>query len=1210
MSSNNSPEIVTQKELEPVLQNKAFDAKKFLELYEEWKQTYDTHTFALLRWMHEDAGYNNKNIIFGAEKEMHEIATIIKKFQEEKWQIMAVATSGAALLAAGNPPIPSATIPADSSHIETEYKYELKKYAWYALRELTKNGKTINDLQEKLKEKKFYSGEITGKFDEATLEAVFAFQKTMKHPVYGKKWIDGLVGSVETIPALFGIVSKPNTGTTTVPKAGTQKTWGTDSWNSTGPSPKKVPSPDVVTEGFLKTEQKIVFKDGTYYLTGPKGAPRKIEMQQLLVNLNLPKNAPENLSTSVAIIDDFSLVLDAYIRKNPKEKAKYDTAIQATQKLFADSGIQTGKKIIDITTITQDLFSNSRILPGDTDLRAINSAFRITNTKDRHLAVLHFVRDRLDQSDIVLEKLMQSNKDYFAFPKDEEILKIWDLSAAGLSLGARQKVEDAIRKARVDAASNWNKNHKEYLDQYKKQNPGTHVDEETARVWNEKLLILSMAKREIMYQKLYNNTDLTKEQTLMQDIMGAGSMKMSDRSWEVSQEVAGFIAMEAIAIAAWVVTAGTATVVINAAMLGRNAYRGVRAIEAYNAASKTRQVLTTSARILGSGAGFEAGWATMRSYIENGDFTSMHSKEWYTQSIAMMGVMSGIGKLITTGKLGKGIQFTEGAGMAKNIVPFVGQTVIEWSAIFGTSAAIGSVVFDRRDNWTMEQMAQAMLMATIFKWAGRVLARKGPSGEPEVHTESTARAHQEPVQTQRGWVAAVESTVLNTGNTLKTVKDYHLNGNALYERVTKLWGSKKIEIEWLPGYTIGMTADGRKLEIFGPKWGVFRFYKDQLERNLEGIYNLQKKANPTIDIPAQPTESVAPTNNWASSYGVHPIPEAVVPVAPHIIEQWANAQRVISSTLLNNQIGKSLKWLHKDGDSIVLWDFTISKEWKSFRVKWPEGEFVGKSQKDIVAMVESHFQKNYPAAEAYIGSQIKAHVDTLPVWKKMKYEDVTITKWQNGALEVVWKDGKVLSWEVLNNFYASNGEKILNSKMQSFLNTYWNKKISETDKIFWISTTHLFENKGKLYNPLTWAKGIGNMTWNELMQPVQTWNAFLGKWWALRTKDSPLAMANNITKAVVLRDVNMNWKSGDAAMRILGRWTIMTGATAAAGNDIFGNNLPAQVASVPMILGYSFASWDNKHTPDEISTTAYSTYYTGMIWWNLLSQAMGGMPNK
>ena len=111
------------------------------------------------------------------------------------------------------------------------------------------------------------------------------------------------------------------------------------------------------------------------------------------------------------------------------------------------------------------------------------------------------------------------------------------------------------------------------------------------------------------------------------------------------------IAMEAIAIAAGIVTVGAATVAINAAMLGRNAYRGAKAIEAYNAATKTRKVLTTSARILGSGAGFEAGAATTRSYIENGDFTSMHSMEGYAQSVAMMGVMSGIGKLVTSGKL-------------------------------------------------------------------------------------------------------------------------------------------------------------------------------------------------------------------------------------------------------------------------------------------------------------------------------------------------------------------------------------------------------------------------------------------------------------------------------------------------------------------------------------------------------------------------------
>jgi hypothetical protein len=96
------------------------------------------------------------------------------------------------------------------------------------------------------------------------------------------------------------------------------------------------------------------------------------------------------------------------------------------------------------------------------------------------------------------------------------------------------------------------------------------------------------------------------------------------------------IAMQAFAITAGVVTAGTATVAINAAMLGRNAYRGAKALEAYNTASKTRRALTTSARILGSGAGFEAGAATTRSYIENGDLTSMHSLEGYAQSVGMM----------------------------------------------------------------------------------------------------------------------------------------------------------------------------------------------------------------------------------------------------------------------------------------------------------------------------------------------------------------------------------------------------------------------------------------------------------------------------------------------------------------------------------------------------------------------------------------------
>ena len=81
----------------------------------------------------------------------------------------------------------------------------------------------------------------------------------------------------------------------------------------------------------------------------------------------------------------------------------------------------------------------------------------------------------------------------------------------------------------------------------------------------------------------------------------------------------------------------------------------------------------------------------------------------------MMGVMSSLGKLISSGKLGTAIQFKEGAGFAKNILPFTGQVALDTAALSITSAGIGKVVFDGKDNWTPEQIAQAMLMSALFK---------------------------------------------------------------------------------------------------------------------------------------------------------------------------------------------------------------------------------------------------------------------------------------------------------------------------------------------------------------------------------------------------------------------------------------------------------------------------------------------------------------
>ena len=95
-------------------------------------------------------------------------------------------------------------------------------------------------------------------------------------------------------------------------------------------TPTVEPKPENAPE-ILTVQQKIVFKDGAYYLTGPKGNTRRVEVSELLVNLNLPKNAPENLKKSVKMIEDFSLLLDAYIAANPKETAKHEAAVKQIQ---------------------------------------------------------------------------------------------------------------------------------------------------------------------------------------------------------------------------------------------------------------------------------------------------------------------------------------------------------------------------------------------------------------------------------------------------------------------------------------------------------------------------------------------------------------------------------------------------------------------------------------------------------------------------------------------------------------------------------------------------------------------------------------------------------------------------------------------------------------------------------------------------------------
>lgn len=116
-------------------------------------------------------------------------------------------------------------------------------------------------------------------------------------------------------------------------------------------------------------------------------------------------------------------------------------------------------------------------------------------------------------------------------------------------------MREAIGKARAEATKNWNKNNKEYIEAYKQQNPGIVIDPERARLENEKLTVLYFAKQEIAYQTLYNKPQQSPELKMLQDVLGAGTLKMSDRVADITGEAFKMLAFEAIALAAGVVTA-------------------------------------------------------------------------------------------------------------------------------------------------------------------------------------------------------------------------------------------------------------------------------------------------------------------------------------------------------------------------------------------------------------------------------------------------------------------------------------------------------------------------------------------------------------------------------------------------------------------------------------------------------------------------------
>lgn len=110
------------------------------------------------------------------------------------------------------------------------------------------------------------------------------------------------------------------------------------------PAPSKERLPDSVATN------KVFYKDGAYYLTGPKGNPTRVEYGEILNRFGIPKEAGANLMQSAQSASNLAFLLEAYAQVSPENQKNAQAAAKILEEKMASADIQSGKTIVSIGT--------------------------------------------------------------------------------------------------------------------------------------------------------------------------------------------------------------------------------------------------------------------------------------------------------------------------------------------------------------------------------------------------------------------------------------------------------------------------------------------------------------------------------------------------------------------------------------------------------------------------------------------------------------------------------------------------------------------------------------------------------------------------------------------------------------------------------------------------------------------------------------------
>ena len=110
----------------------------------------------------------------------------------------------------------------------------------------------------------------------------------------------------------------------------------------------------------------------------------------------------------------------------------------------------------------------------------------------------------------------------------------------------------------------------------------------------------------------------------------------------------------------------------------------------------------------------------------------MYSARGFGDAILFTGVLNGVGRLLAPG--GKLATLGNWTRTGNGGIQFIKGTLIDGTAL-NVAGVTSKVFFEKDVHWTPEEMAQAFLMAGLFRGVGKIVAKKTPQGELQVTQE-------------------------------------------------------------------------------------------------------------------------------------------------------------------------------------------------------------------------------------------------------------------------------------------------------------------------------------------------------------------------------------------------------------------------------------------------------------------------------------------